>query len=76
MPKPPSEETGTISGVPPNCGPRWCPHPQLPTPEQRVDIRGGLEELLRLGKTNSTQALAIMGIHARGHTRPGISEAL
>jgi VWFA-related protein len=60
-PKPPdrpSEQTGTITGTPPNCGPAGCPNPQLPPPEQRVDILGGIGELARLGKINTTQALA------------------
>jgi VWFA-related protein len=58
VPDRPSEQTGTLSGAPPMCGPNGCPNPQLPPPEQRVDILGGIGELARLGKTNTTQALA------------------
>ena len=58
VPGRPSEQTGTLSGAPPQCGPYGCPDPQLPPPEQRVDILGGIGELARLGKTNTTQALA------------------
>jgi VWFA-related protein len=58
VPKTPSEQTGTLSGGPPHCGPFGCPDPPVPLAEQRVDILGGIGELVRLGKTNTTQALA------------------
>jgi VWFA-related protein len=58
VPKTPSEQTGTLSGGPPHCGPFGCPDPPMPPPEQRVDILSGIGELVRLGKTNATQALA------------------
>jgi VWFA-related protein len=56
-PKRPNDEYGTVSGGPPHCG-MICVEPPLPPAEQRVDVLGGMEELLRLGKTNTTQALA------------------
>lgn len=54
----PSEESGTITGGPAQCGPNGCPVPQLPPPEQRFDILGGIGELIRLGKVKDAQALA------------------
>jgi len=57
-PKTPTDETGTVSGGPPECNPVACPDPPMPPPEQRVDILGGIGELVRLGKTNTTEALA------------------
>ena|SRR5579872_4506964 len=56
--KTPMDETGTISGGPTRCGPLGCPDPPLPPAEQRVDLLGGVGELVRLGKTNTTLALA------------------
>ena len=56
-PQKPSDETGTVTGGPPVCNPHGCPAPQLPLPEQRVDILGGIGELVRLGNTNTTHAL-------------------
>ena len=56
-PKTPKDENNTVSGGPPRCNPQGCPDPPLPPPEQRVDILGGMGELVRLGKTNTTQAL-------------------
>jgi VWFA-related protein len=58
QPKTPSEQTGTIDGGPPHCGPFGCPDPPVPLPDQRVDILGGIGELVRLGKINTTRALA------------------
>src|SRR5205085_2409441 len=57
-PKTPGEETGTNSGGPPHCGPFGCPDPPIPAPEQRVDLLGGIGELVRLGKLNTALALA------------------
>lgn len=56
-PKTPMEQSGTHTGAPPACNPAGCPDFPLPPPEQRVDILGGLEELKRVGSTNTTQAL-------------------
>jgi VWFA-related protein len=56
----PGEETGTITGGAPRCGPSGCPAPQLPPPEQRFDILGGFGELVRLGRVKDTQVLAQM----------------
>lgn len=56
-PKRPNDEYGTASGGPPRCG-LICVEPALPPVEQRVDILSGMEELIRLGKTNTIQALA------------------
>jgi VWFA-related protein len=53
----PSEESGTATGGPAHCTPAGCPAPPLPAPTQRVDILGGIGELARLGKSNTTQAL-------------------
>jgi len=58
VPDRPSEQTGTIEGTPPMCGPFGCPNPPVPTAEQRVDILGGIGELARLGKINTTQVVA------------------
>ena len=56
-PKMPTDETGTASGGPSECNPGACPDPAMPPPEQRVDILGGIGELVRLGKTNTSEAL-------------------
>jgi VWFA-related protein len=56
-PQKPSDQTGTVTGGPPECGRYGCPAPQVPPPEQRVDILGAVGELARLGKTNTTLAL-------------------
>jgi VWFA-related protein len=57
VPKTPSEQTGTLSGGPPHCGPFGCTDPPMPSTEQRVDILSGIGELVRLGKANNMQAL-------------------
>lgn len=57
--KGPADVFGTVSGGPPRCGPAACIDPPLPPPEQRVDLLGAMEEVNRLGKTNTTKALAI-----------------
>ncbi|HUJ21984.1 MAG TPA: VWA domain-containing protein [Bryobacteraceae bacterium] len=57
-PKTPGDEYGTVNGGPPTCNPLGCPDPPIPPPEQRVDLKGGLGELVRLGRTNTTEALA------------------
>lgn len=52
-PKSPSEVTGTFNGAPAS------PHnPKTMAPEHRVDIVAGMTELMRLGLTNTTEALA------------------
>lgn len=56
-PKKPSDETGTVTGAPPACGPHGCPGPPIPSTDQQVDILGGMGELLRLGKTNTSEVL-------------------
>jgi len=56
-PKMPTDETGTVSGGPPECNPVACPDPAMPPLEQRVDVKGGIGELVRLGKTNTSEAL-------------------
>jgi VWFA-related protein len=56
-PPAPGDENGTVSGEPPRCNPAGCADPPLPPPEQRVDILGGMGEIVRLGKTNTTEAL-------------------
>lgn len=58
VPQTPSEQTGTMDGGPPHCGPLGCPNPPTPGVDQRVDILGGLGELVRLGKANTAHALA------------------
>ncbi len=57
VPKNPSEQTGTTTGGPPARGPAGCPVPPVPVAEQRVDLLGGIGELVRMGQTNTTQAL-------------------
>jgi VWFA-related protein len=52
-PKPPNDARRTTNGNPP--GPYT---PDIPPPEQQLDILAGLGELLRLQKTNATEALA------------------
>jgi VWFA-related protein len=56
-PKKPSDDTGTVTGAPPTCGPFGCTAAPLPPQDQRVDLLGGIGELIRLGKTNTTQVL-------------------
>lgn len=51
-PKRPTDQTGTVNGQSPG-----LVNPPLPPPEQRVDILGGLGELLRLHKANTTEVL-------------------
>ncbi len=57
-PTKPSDETGTVTGAPPACGPFGCSAPRVPLPSERVDILGGIAELSRLGNVNTTQELA------------------
>jgi VWFA-related protein len=57
-PPKPGDGTALVSGSPPLCNPKACLDPPLPPPEQRVDILSGMGELVRLGKINTTQALA------------------
>src|SRR5216684_5145676 len=51
-PKTPNDNMGTIDGNPPS---KY--NPKIAPPEQRVDVLGGIGELARLGKANTTQAL-------------------
>jgi VWFA-related protein len=53
-PKTPNDETGNVNGNPPGLHNPW---PKIPPPEQQVDVLGGIGELARLGKTNTTEAL-------------------
>jgi hypothetical protein len=53
----PGDENNTVSGGAPRCNPVGCPDPPLPPPEQRIDVLGGMGELVRLGKANTTEAL-------------------
>ena len=78
VPKTPSEQTGTIDGGPPHCGPLGCPNPPLPTSEQRVDLLAGIGELVRLGKTNDTAVLtdATGGATFPFTRRKGLEEAI
>lgn len=57
--KGPADVFNTVSGGPPRCPPNACVDPPLPPPEQRVDLLGAMEEVNRLGKTNTTKALAV-----------------
>jgi VWFA-related protein len=51
-PKTPRDEMGTVDGAPPSRS-----NPKIPPPEQRVDLLGGIGELLRLYKENTTEFL-------------------
>jgi VWFA-related protein len=53
-PKTPNDETGNVNGYPPGLHNPW---PKIPSPEQQTDVLGGIGELARLGKTNTTAAL-------------------
>jgi len=53
-PKTPNDATGNVNGNPPGLHNPW---PKIPPPEQQVDVLGGIGELARLGKTNTTEAL-------------------
>jgi VWFA-related protein len=53
-PKTHNDETGNVNGNPPGLHNPW---PKIPPPEQQVDVLGGIGELARLGKTNTTEAL-------------------
>lgn len=78
VPKTPSEQTGTMDGGPPHCGPLGCPNPPTPGVDQRVDILGGLGELVRMGKANTTHALttATGGAAFPFTTLQGLEEAI
>ncbi len=56
-PTKPSDDTGTVTGAPPSCGPHGCVAAPVPSSDQTVDILGGIGEVIRLGKVNTTQAL-------------------
>jgi VWFA-related protein len=53
-PQTPNDVTGTVNGNPPG---RFNPWPKIPPPEQQADVLGGIGELTRLGKANTTEAL-------------------
>jgi len=54
-PKMPTDEGVTaVNGMPPGKG---NPFPKQPPPEQQIDALGGVQELARLGKANSTDVL-------------------
>jgi VWFA-related protein len=53
-PKTPNDATGTVNGNPPG---KNNPFPKTPPPEQQVDALGGIGELARLLKTNTTDVL-------------------
>ncbi len=51
-PKAPIDEMGSVNGAPPTKS-----NPKIAPPEQRLDLLGGIGELLRLHKTNTTEVL-------------------
>ncbi len=51
-PKTPRDDMGTVNGAPQSGS-----NPKIAPPEQRVDLIGGIGELLRLHKTNTTEVL-------------------
>ncbi len=53
-PKMPEDFLGWVNGMPPG---RYNPWPKRLPPEQQVDAIGAIGELLRLGKTNTAEAL-------------------
>ena len=54
-PKMPEDYLGWVNGMPPG---KYNPWPKRLPPEQQVDAKGAIGELVRLGKTNTTEALA------------------
>jgi VWFA-related protein len=54
-PKTPNDAWGSVNPFPPG---KYNPWPRIPPPEQQVDALGGIGELARLYKTNTTEALA------------------
>jgi VWFA-related protein len=53
-PKMPEDVLGWVNGMPPG---KFNPWPKRLPPEQQVDVMGAIGELMRLGKTNTTEAL-------------------
>jgi VWFA-related protein len=53
-PKTPNDNLGTVNAAPPGKNNPW---PKIPPPEQQVDAIGGIGELARLLKLNTTEAL-------------------
>ncbi len=53
-PKMPEDVLGWVNGMPPG---KFNPWPKRLPPEQQVDVLGAVGELMRLGKTNTTEAL-------------------
>ena len=53
-PKMPEDVLGWVNGNPPG---RFNPWPKRLPPEQQLDAMGAIGELMRLGKTNTTEAL-------------------
>ena len=53
-PKMPEDVLGWVNGMPPG---KFNPWPKRLPPEQQVDVIGAVGELMRLGKTNTTEAL-------------------
>jgi VWFA-related protein len=53
-PKMPEDVMGWVNGMPPG---KMNPWPKRLPPEQQVDALGAVGELIRLGKTNTTEAL-------------------
>ena len=51
-PRTASEQSGTLSG-----GAEGSTMPKMPAADQRVDLLGGIGELIRLGKVNTTEVL-------------------
>lgn len=54
-PRMPTDEMGSVNGKMPG---KYNPWPRTPPPEQQIDALGGIGELARLYKTNTTEALA------------------
>jgi len=53
-PKMPEDVLGWVNGMPPG---KYNPWPKRLPPEQQVDVLSAIGELMRLGKTNTTEAL-------------------
>ena len=53
-PKTPEDVLGWVNGNPPG---KFNPWPKRLPPEQQVDVIGAIGELMRVGKTNTTEAL-------------------
>ena len=53
-PKMPEDVLGWVNGNPPG---KFNPWPKRLPPEQQIDVMGAVGELMRLGRTNTTEAL-------------------